>query len=534
MAEELAFDYVIVGAGSGGCVMANRLIRDGRFSVALVERGRMDDNRWIHIPATYFKAHQSQDIDAVLSEPDETLDGKRFAVPQGNVVGGGSSVNAMIYMRGQAQDYDEWDDLHGCTGWRYEDVLPVFMRHERNMHLGAPYHGRDGQLVVADPEYKHPINELMLDAAQSAGLAWSDDFNGERQEGAGWYQATAYAGRRQSAATCFLKPVIGHEQLTVMTNAVAGRIRFSGRRAEALEVKRDGREFVLRARKEIILTAGSFHSPKLLMLSGVGPAAGLDRHGIGTVHDAPEVGANYHDHVGTPVTYKLKNAKGYHNADKGLAAMRHGIEYFLFKRGLLTSNLLAAGACVDTDGDGRADVQYNFAPFAPGAPGEGPLPTHSLHLHPLTMRPASRGRLVLASTDPEDPPTFEAQVLQTEEDLDTLRRGIRFAREICEQPQLKEILGDMIWPGPDISVAVGSNNLDDAIRKQARTAYHPAGTCRMGSDQGAVTDVRLKVNGVDGVRVTDCSVMPQLVSGNTNAPTMMIADRGADFVLEDA
>lgn len=534
MTEKMEFDYVVVGAGAAGCVMANRLVRDGRNSVVLVERGRMDDNRWIHIPATYFKAHQSEDVDEVLSEPDATLDGKQFSVPQGHVVGGGSSVNAMIYMRGQARDYDDWDDIHGCKGWRYEDVLPVYMRQEKNMHLGAPYHGQDGQLVVANPEYKHPVNEIMLDAAQSAGLDWSDDFNGENQEGAGWYQATAHAGRRQSAATCFLKPILNHEQLTVMTNTIAGKIRFQDRRATALEASKDGRQILLSARKEIILTAGSFHSPKLLMLSGVGPAAELGRHGIDLVHDAPEVGANYHDHVGTPVTFKLKDMRGYHNADKGLTAIKHGVDYFLLKRGLLTSNLLAAGACVDTDGDGRPDVQYNFAPFAPGAPGQGPLPHHSLHFHPLTMRPKSRGRLVLATTNPDDHPKFEAQVLQNEEDLDTLRRGVRFALEICEQPQLKEILGEAIWPGPGVSTATGSNNFDDAIRKQARTSYHPTGTCRMGSDPSGVVDVRLSVNGVEGVRVADCSVMPAVISGNTNAPTMMIADRGADFVLEEA
>ncbi len=534
MTEELKFDYVIVGAGSAGCVIANRLVRDGRFSVALIERGRMDDNRWIHIPATYFKAHQSEDIDEVLSEQDDTLNGRQFSVPQGRVIGGGSSINAMIYMRGQARDYDEWDDLHGCGGWRYDDVLPVFIRQEKNIQLGAPFHGQEGQLVVASPEFKHPVNEMLLEAAQSAGVPWSDDFNGETQEGAGWYQATAHAGRRQSAATCFLKPVFGREQLTVLTNTIAGKIRFTGRRATALEIEKGGQQSILRARKEIILTAGSFQSPKLLMLSGVGPAAELGRHGIDVVHDAPEVGANYHDHVGTPVTYKLKKNIGYHNADKGLAALKHGIEYFLFRRGLLTSNLLAAGACVDTDGDGRPDVQYNFAPFAPGAPGQGPLPHHSLHLHPLTMRPTSRGRLVLATRNPDDHPKFEARVLQTEEDLDTLRRGVRFAREICGQPQLRDLLGEMIWPAPDVSVAVGSNSFDDAIRKQARTSYHPAGTCRMGSDESAVADVRLSVNGIEGVRVADCSVMPAVISGNTNAPTMMIADRGADFVLEDA
>ncbi len=533
MAEVLEFDFVIVGAGSAGCVIANRLVRDGRFSVALVERGRMDDNRWIHIPATYFKAHQSQDVDEVLSEPDDTIDGKRFSVPQGNVVGGGSSVNAMIYMRGQARDYDDWDDLHGCKGWRYEDVLPIFIRQEKNMHLGAPYHGQEGPLVVANPEYKHPLNKLVLDAALSAGLNWSDDFNGETQEGAGWYQANAYAGRRQSAATCFLKPIIGSEQLTVLTNAIAGKLGFEGSRVSSLEVSKDGKQFLLQARNEIILTAGSFQSPKLLMLSGVGPADDLRKHGLDIVHDAPEVGANYHDHVGTPVTYKLKNASGYFNADKGLKALKHGINYFLFKKGLLTSNLLAAGACVDTDGDNRPDVQLNFAPFAPGGPGEGPLPCHSIHVHPMTMRPTSRGRLVLETTNPDDNPKFESQVLQTEEDLDTLRRGVRLSEEILNQPELKEVLGEKIWPGPDVSTAVGSNNLDEAIKKQARTIYHPAGTCRMGSDKHAVVDTQLRVNGIEGVRVADCSVMPALVSGNTNAPTMMIADRAADFILAD-
>ena len=534
MADEIEFDYVIVGAGSAGCVIANRLVQDGRFSVALVERGRMDTNRWIHIPAAYFKAHQSQDVDAVVSEPDDTLNGSRFGVPQGRVVGGGSSVNAMIYMRGQAADYDAWERQYGCTGWGYDKVLPTYMSQERNIHLGAPYHGKDGPLVVASPDYKHPLNTLAIEATMSVGLPWSDDFNGESQEGVGWYQATAHAGKRQSAATCFLKPVIRKEQLTVLTDTVAGKILFAGRRATALEVSRGGTQETLRARKEIILSAGAFHSPKLLMLSGVGPKAELDRMGIDLVHDAPSVGGNYHDHVGTPVTFRIKGSNSYHGADKGLRALKNGIDYFLFRRGLLTSNLLAAGACADTDGDGRPDVQMNFAPFAPGAPGEGPLNCHCFHVHPTTMRPKSRGRLTLGSTDPKDPPKLAAQVLQSEEDLDTLRRGVRLSQEICRQPQLKEILGGPIWPPAGVSTATGSNTLDDAIRSQARTIYHPAGTCRMGSDGDAVADVRLNVNGVEGLRVADCSVMPMLVSGNTNAPTMMIAGRGSDFILEDA
>ncbi|MDA0338929.1 MAG: GMC family oxidoreductase N-terminal domain-containing protein [Proteobacteria bacterium] len=534
MGDELHFDYIVVGAGSAGCVMANRLIRDGRFSVALVERGGMDTNRWIHIPATYHKAHQTQAVDAVVSEPDATLNGEQFAVPQGKVVGGGSSVNAMIYMRGQARDYDDWEQEHGCFGWSFKDVLPSFVRQEKNMQFSGPLHGTEGPLVVSSPEYKHPLNEIALDAAASSGISKTDDFNGETQDGAGWYQATAHAGKRQSAASCFLKPVIGNARLTLLTNTIAGKIRFDGRRAFALEVTQDGAPMLLRAKKEIILSAGSFHSPKLLMLSGIGPAAELARHGIDVLCNAPEVGANYQDHIGTPVTYNIKTSDGYFGADKGLRALKNGIDYFIFGRGLLTSNLLAAGACVDTAGDGRPDVQMNFAPFAPGAPGEGPLPCHSFHVHPMTMRPQSRGRLVLSSTDPDAHPKFEANVLATEHDLDTLRRGIRLSRDICAQPELAEILGDPIWPPAGMSIGVGSNSFDDAIRSQARTIYHPSGTCRMGPDQSSVVDTKLRVNGVEGLRVVDCSIMPALVSGNTNAPTMMIADRGADFILEDA
>jgi len=237
--------------------------------------------------------------------------------------------------------------------------------------------------------------------------------------------------------------------------------------------------------------------------------------------------------VGAPVTRRLDGAKGLHGADKGLSALKNGIDYWIFRRGLLTSNLLQGGACVDTDGDGRPDVQYNLAPFAPGAPGQPPLNFHAIQVHPMTMRPASRGRLGLASTNATDAPKFKASALGSEEDMDTLRRGVRLAREICEQPGLREILGDEVWPGPDVSSAVHSNSLDDAIRKQARTIFHAAGTCRMGPSEAAVVDLELRVNGIEGLRIADCSVMPALVSGNTNAPTMMIADRAADWILRD-
>lgn len=534
MTRALTFDFVVVGGGAAGCVVAARLAAESGKSVALLERGRSDTNRWIHIPATFFKALQSQDADVVISEPDQSLGGLNVPVPQGNVIGGGSSVNGMIYMRGQHQDYDDWANIHGCKGWAYKDVLRAFIKQEGNTRLSNDFHGQTGKLVVADPAAKHPVSAAIINSAISAGVPSTNDFNGARQEGAGWYQVTAHDGQRQSSAHCFLKPELGRENLTVLSQHLACRIRIENRRATAVEAKDHvGGDVIIHARKEIILTSGSFHSPKLLMLSGIGPRDELDRHGIDIIHDSDEVGRNFQDHIGAPVTRRLKQAVGLFGADRGLSALRHGLDYFVLKRGLLTSNLLQSGACVDTSGSGRPDVQYNFAPFAPGAPGKPPLPYHAVQVHPMTMRPKSRGRLGLASMNPADQPKFRSAALAHDDDLDTLRRGVRLAREIYEQPALKELVGEEIWPGKDISSMVGSNTLDDAIRSQARTIFHPAGTCRMGPEPGAVVDLELRVNGIEGLRVADCSIMPSLVSGNTNAPTMMIADRAVDAILAD-
>ena len=531
MKPSKAFDYIVVGGGAAGCVLAARLVHSGA-TVALIERGRSDVNRWIHVPATFFKALQSQDADVVMSEPDASLNGARFPVPQGKVIGGGSSVNGMLYMRGQAQDYQDWVDLHGCAGWGYQDVLPIYMRQERNTRLGAPFHGQSGAMVVDYAASPHHVCEQIIQASTEAGIARNDDFNGASQEGAGWYQVMASGGQRQSAAHCFLKPVLGRDNLTVYTETLARRVLLQGRRAVGLEVQdAQGHVSTLQADKEVVLTAGSFHSPKLLMLSGIGPREELNRHSIEVVHDLPEVGANYHDHVGCPVTFQLKGDIGLFGHDRGLKALKHGIDYFVFRRGLLASNLLQAGACVDTDGDGRPDVQYNCAPFAPGAPGQPPLPFHALQIHPMTMRPKSRGRLGLQSARAEDAPRFEACALAHHDDLDTLRRGVRLAQEIAAQPSLRDIISGPAWPAPGLHTQHDSDAFDDAIRAQARTIYHPAGTCRMGSDASAVVDLALRVNGVEGLRVADCSVMPQLTSGNTCAPTMMIADRCADAIL---
>lgn len=450
------------------------------------------------------------------------------------MLGGSSSVNGMIYMRGQAQDYNDWADRHGCRGWQYEDVLPVFRRQEANRQFNNEYHGIDGRLLVDSPAPPHPVTAQLIDAAVACGVPATDDFNGAVQEGAGWYQVTACDGRRQSASVCFLKPELSRENLTVLTDHLVCRVRFEKRRAWAIEVTdASGKELLITVNKEIVLAAGSFQTPKLLMLSGIGPRDELTRQGIDIVHESNDVGRHYQDHVGTPVTRYLKTRIGLHGADKGLRAIRHGMDYYFFRRGLLYSNLLQAGACVDTSGTGRPDVQYNFAPFAPGAPGAPPLDCHAVQIHPMTMRPGSRGRLGLYSKRGIDPPKFVTSVLDHDDDMDTLRRGIRFARDMFDQLGLKDVVAEEIWPGANVSSVVGSNSLDDAIRQQARTIFHPAGTCRMGPDETAVVDLQLRVCGVEGLRIADCSIMPALVSGNTNAPTMMIADRAADWIIAD-
>ncbi|MCL4143320.1 UNVERIFIED_CONTAM: hypothetical protein GTU68_032321 [Idotea baltica] len=355
--NESSYDYIVVGGGAAGCVLASRLAVDTDKSVLLVERGRSDSNRWIRIPATFFKAIQSQDAEAVISEPDPTLDGAHFPVPQGRVLGGGSSINGMIYMRGQAQDYDDWENRFGCHGWSYQDVLPTFIRQENNQRIHNQYHGNGGKLCVADPSPAHPVSQAVIDAAINAGIRSNDDFNGATQEGVGWYQVTAFAGQRQSSAHCFLKPEMFRQNLCLQTNVLAERIRIKNKKAVALEARADdGTEVLIHARHEIILTAGSFQSPKLLLLSGIGPRAQLTKHGITQVVESPLVGSNYQDHVGTPVTRELKGVSGLYGADRGLNALKHGVRYLTTKRGLLTSNLLDAGACVDTSGCGRPDV----------------------------------------------------------------------------------------------------------------------------------------------------------------------------------
>ena len=528
------YDYIVAGGGSAGCVIAAGLAQDGRFSVLLIEGGRKDVSPWIHITGTFFKSLQSQDARVVNSEPVPGLLGANMPVPQGNVLGGGSSVNAMCYVRGQKQDYDSWE-AGGAAGWGYKNALAMFRKQEDNKRLKDEFHAQGGPLVVGDQEYGHQANRVFVEAAVQAGYRKNDDFNGAVQDGVGFYQVTSHKGRRRSAAASFLAPAAKNETLNVAFATRVERIGFTGKRATSVEARdAQGVARTYRARKEIVLTAGAFNSPKLLMLSGVGPAEHLRHHGIDVIADRRGVGANYQDHVATQIAIEFKKPIGLHGQDKGLKAIRHGLEYAFFRRGLLTSNIIECGGFVDSLGEGRPDIQINCAAMIAAPPGKGYLPVHGMNLTPYILRPYSRGRVELRSTNAADQVKLQANVLDDPRDVETLRRAVQISRSIFSQKAYFDVAKVEIIPGPGVSDARGSNEINEIIRKNARTVFHPSCTCKIGVDEDSVVDPQLRVYGVEGLRVADASVMPTVTSGNTNAPTMMIAGRCVEMMLADA
>jgi choline dehydrogenase len=525
------YDYVIVGAGSAGCVLAHRLSTDPSNRVLLLEAGGHDDSPLIHTPAMMAFLPDSRYDWRYRTVPQAHCNMRRFAWPRGRTLGGSSSINYMIYVRGHAADYDQWRRL-GNEGWSYDDVLPIFKRSEHNERLDDRFHGRGGPLNVADHRLRHPLSEMFVAAAVNAGVPHNPDFNGAAQDGCGFYQLTQKDGARLSTASAFLRPAMERENLTVLTNALAARVRFAGRRALGVDYVCRGRSASAEAAREVILCGGAINSPHLLLLSGVGPAADLRALGVDVVLDLPGVGQNLQDHLGTFVRYEITRPISLYGATpEQLAAAQ--AQYVSTRQGALTSNVAEAGLFLRTDASRETPNLQGF--FLPYCLTEAPLEAFQPYCHGISFafyvtRPASRGYIALASADPLDAPLIDPAYLSDPADMSQFVAGMRLARRLLTGTPLADIVGRELGPGAE---AQSDTELATYIRDRASgTLFHPVGTCKMGTDAGAVVDATLKVHGLDGLRVVDASIMPTLVAGNTNAPTIMIAEKAAELILK--
>jgi choline dehydrogenase len=528
-----SFDYIVVGAGSAGCVLANRLTASGRHRVLLLEAGGHDRHLWIHIPLGYGKLFADARVNWLYkTEPEPELNNRQVIQPRGKVLGGSSSINGLLYLRGQPADYDHWRQL-GNTGWSFDDVLPYFRRAEHQERGEDALHGVGGPLAVSNVCEPHALCEAFIEGAQQAGYARNDDFNGPTQEGAGYFQLTAKNGRRWSTAVGYLREARRRSSLVVETNALASRILFEGRRAVGVEYRKDGAAHVARASREVILAGGAFNSPQLMQLSGLGPAELLRGHGIDVVADMPGVGAELQDHLQVRIQYRCTEPITMNDV---VNSWRHrigaGLRYALWRKGLLAIGAGYAGGFFRTSANvATPDVQVHFIIFSGETSGAALHPFPGFIASICQLRPESRGFVRIKSANPADPPAIQPRYLSDPIDRDTVVAGLKLLRGIMGQPAMRRYIAEERVPGPQVS---SDADLLAFARSAGTTVFHPTSTCRMGADAKAVVDERLRVRGIGNLRVVDASIMPTVVSGNTNAAVVMIAEKGADMILQDA
>ena len=527
---ETGFDYVIVGGGSAGCVLANRLSEDPDVRVLLLEAGGRDRHPLIHMPVGFAKMTDGPHTWGFATAPQKHANNREIAYAQARVIGGGSSINAEVFTRGNPVDYDRWAEQEGCDGWAFKDIQKYFLRSEGNAILSGDWHGTDGPLAVSNIPDPQPMTRAFVQSCQELGIPYNPDFNGQIQAGCGVYQTTTRNGRRCSAAVGYLRPVLGRPNLTVETGCLVERIKFEGTRAVGVAYSSGRKRKSVRAEIEILVTSGAVGTPKIMMLSGVGPAAHLRGHGIDVVHDLPGVGKNLNDHFGIDIVAELNGHYSLDKYNKPHWALWAGMEYVLFRSGPITSNVVEGGAFwFSDDSKPVPDLQFHFLAGAGAEAGVPSVPKGSsgITLNSYTVRPKSRGTVRLRSADPSSPPVVDPNFLAEPDDLRTGVEGVKISREIFSQPSLRKHIRAIRFPDDGVKTQA---DYEAFARQYGRTSYHPACTCKMGDDEMSVVDPHCRVRGLDGIRICDSSIMPSLVGSNTNAPTIMIAEKASDMI----